>query len=124
MLSKLGAQLKPPDVESLLRKINRSESPGDGTPAPDWQATALDYLTDYQRRHPYGHCPLPELYHRVAEPRGLSIGQFHDGLRELVRARQIRLHPFTGAAYQLQEEQYAVVSGQEIKYYAERLTNA
>ena len=91
--------------------------------APDWRVSALESLADYQRRHPYGHCPLPELFHRVAEPRGMSIGQFHDGLRRLVQESQIRLHPFTGAAYQLQEEQYALVAGQEIKYYAERLPN-
>jgi hypothetical protein len=42
----------------------------------------------------------------------------------LVQQRRIRLHAFTGAAYQLQEEQFALVAGQEIKYYAERLAGA
>ena len=93
-------------------------------PADDWLEEAMKYLEDHQRRNPFGNCPLPELYHRVAEPRGLTIGQFHDGLRRLVERRQVRLHPFTGAAYQLNEEQYALVAGQEIKYYVERLAHA
>jgi hypothetical protein len=89
-----------------------------------WLVESLRYLEDYQRRHPLQHCPLAELYERVARPHRLSIGMFHDGLRKLAAERRIRLHPFTGAAYQLQNEQYALVAGQEIKYYAEHLGGA
>jgi hypothetical protein len=49
----------------------------------------------------------------------MSIGQFHDGVRQLAAAGKIALHPFTGAAYQLRDEQYALLAGQEIKYYVE-----
>ncbi len=124
MLSRLLDRLKPPDLDSLLRGFSRDSASAPKAPAPpdrDWLKNSLEYLEDYQRRHPYGHCPLPELFHRVAEPTGLTIGQFHDGLRQLVKQGQVRLHAFTGAAYQLQEEQFALVAGQEIKYYAERL---
>lgn len=77
------------------------------------------YLRDYGVDHPYAHCPLPELY-RAATP-DLTIGQFHDVIRELQADRRIRLHPFTGAMYQLRDEQYAMVQGQEIKFYVELL---
>jgi hypothetical protein len=124
MVSKLQERLQPPDMKGLLHKLQAPSVAAVVTDSqPDWLAAALEFLADYQRQNPYGHCPLPELFHRVAERRGLSIGQFHDGLRRLVQERRIRLHPFTGAAYQLQEEQYALVAGQEIKYYAEHLAS-
>jgi len=121
MMTTLRERLQPPDLESLLQRARSGNGSPPQVAAPaDWLPAALEYLDSHQRRSPYSHCPLPELFHRVAEPRGVSIGQFHDGLRELVRQRQVRLHAFTGAAYQLEEEQYALVAGQEIKYYAER----
>jgi hypothetical protein len=112
----------PPDFKTLI--ANTAE-PVQSAALPTFPASKiLDSLSDYHRRTGYGHCPLPELFHQVAEPARLSIGQFHDGLRKLVQEKKIRLHPFTGAAYQLQEEQYALVAGQEIKYYAERIAGA
>jgi DNA-binding PadR family transcriptional regulator len=123
LVAKLQDRLQPPDLECLQAIFQRPASVP-GATAADWLARALDYIAEYQRRHPYGHCPLPELFHQVAEPARVSIGQFHDGLRRLVEQGQVRLHAFTAAAYQLQEEQFALVAGQEIKYYAERLARS
>jgi hypothetical protein len=118
--------LQPPNLEALTRSFQggaRTPAAAE-SPKPDWLRGALEYLADYARRHPYGHCPLPELFHHAAVPASLTIGQFHDGLRRLVDEGKVRLHAFTGAAYQLQDEQYALVAGQEIKYYAERLAGS
>jgi len=127
MIAKLLDKLEPPDIEKILHKMNAGRGKSaEAEPANadlDWLSGAVAYLAEYQRRQPFGHCPLPELFHRVAEPHGVTIGRFHDGLRRLVQDGRIRLHPYTGPAYQLQEEHYALVAGQEIKYYAERLTN-
>jgi len=124
-MNALRERLQPPNLESLLQRVGTANGSTGKTDVPrEWLPSALDYLESHRRGHPYGHCPLPELFHRVAEPGGVSIGQFHDGLRELVRQKQIRLHAFTGAAYQLEEEQYALVAGQEIKYYAERVSQS
>lgn len=79
--------------------------------------TALAHLTATQTT--YRHVELSALYHATCSD--LTIGQYHDMIRGLVKAGQVKLHPFTGAAYQLQDEEYAMVSGQEIKYYAERI---
>jgi hypothetical protein len=120
LVDRLLERLKPPELERLLQAPRPEALPGRlPTPPSDWLDAALDYLRDYRRRNPLGDCPLPDLFHHVAEPRSLTIGQFHDGLRRLVQHGQVRLHPFTGAAYTLKEEQYALVAGQEIKYYAE-----
>lgn len=115
-------RLRPPNLDVLLQGVGSPNGASRATETGvDWLPRALEYLDHHRRANPYGHCPLPELFHRVAEPQAVSIGQFHDGLRELVRRKQVRLHPFTGAAYQLAEEQYALVAGQEIKYYVERV---
>ncbi len=113
VFDKLNDRLRPPDLESL-----RPTGP------PDVSGRLLAAVADYQKNNPFGHCPLPDLFRQAAEPAGLTIGQFHDALRRLVQQGQIRLHPFTGAAYQLRDEQYALVAGQEIKYYAERLAGS
>jgi len=122
LIRTLHDRLRPPDFKALLANVGNPPQP---TSAPTFPSqNVLNHLADYQRQSPYAHCPLPDLFHKVAEPAGLSIGQFHDGLRRMVQEKKIRLHPFTGAAYQLQEEQYALVAGQEIKYYAERIAGA
>ncbi|HVW01887.1 MAG TPA: hypothetical protein VHB77_16160, partial [Planctomycetaceae bacterium] len=112
-------RLAPPDLSRVLN-LSPAAHAGNGQERTDgWQSAALAYLTDYRRRNAFGFCPLPELFRQTAESRGMTIGQFHDEIRQLVADRRIRLHPFTQAAYQLQDEQYALISGQEIKYYVE-----
>jgi hypothetical protein len=121
----LAQRLRPPDVSALVQSLKpvSPAPPQHATLPPVWLPQVLDYLREFKRRQPLADCPLPELYQQVAQPLGLSIGMFHDGLRQLVEQGKVRLHPFTGAAYQLQEGQYALVAGQEIKYYAEPLAN-
>ena len=87
----------------------------------DAQVDLWCYLRGWKRAEPYGNCPLPTLYRHAAEPLGLSLGQFHDCLRGLVAQRKVRLHPYTGAAFQLQDEQCGLMMGQELKFYAEPL---
>lgn len=119
----LLTRLAPPDVAELVRKATTAQQPAalSAPPAANtaWPAEALKYLAEYRRRTPSGRCPLPELFQKTAATKGLSIGQFHDGVRLLAAGGKITLHPFTGAAYQLRDEQYALVIGQEIKYYVE-----
>ena len=61
---------------------------------------------------------MPELYRqaRQSSPR-LSIGHFHDGLRQLHEREQIYLHPWSGPLYEIPEPQYALLVGHEIAYY-------
>jgi hypothetical protein len=54
---------------------------------------------------------------RQASP-GLTIGQFQDGLRRLLDAGHIYLHPWTGPLYDIPEPPYALLIGHEIAYYA------
>jgi HAMP domain-containing protein len=63
-------------------------------------------------------CPLPELYRRLESAGRTSIGQFHDGLRQLHDDQTIYLHPWTGPLYALPEPAFALLVGHEIAYYA------
>jgi hypothetical protein len=64
-------------------------------------------------------CPLPWLFHRLAESvPGLTIGRFHDALRRVHEAGRLYLHPWTGPLPELPEPAYAVLVGHLIAYYA------
>lgn len=85
----------------------------------DWLEKIVDYVRDYRRDHPHRSCSFAELYRRVAEPAGMTIGQFHDGLRRLSRERKISLEPWTGAMSDLEEDHLALVLAKETKFYAD-----
>jgi hypothetical protein len=87
--------------------------------AAAWEQIAISYLRGRQESAAGGDCPLPELYrHLQASVPGLSIGQFHDGLRRLLEQQQIYLHPWTGPLYALPEPPCALLVGHEVAYYA------
>ena len=62
--------------------------------------------------------PLPELYRRLECAGQVSVGQFHDALRQLHDDHQIYLHPWTGPLYALPEPAFALMVGHEVAYYA------
>jgi len=63
--------------------------------------------------------PLAELFrHLQASIPGLTIGRFHDALRDLHDADRLYLHPWTGPLYDLPEPAFALLSGHLIAYYA------
>src|SRR5262249_53596290 len=63
-------------------------------------------------------CPLPDLYHKLESTEPVSIGQFHDALRQLHDDHQIYLHPWTGPLYAIPEPAFALMVGHEVAYYA------
>jgi hypothetical protein len=59
------------------------------------------------------------VYRRLRDAhRPLTIGQFHDGLRQLHEDEQIYLHPWTGPLYAMPEPAFALLIGHEVAYYA------
>jgi hypothetical protein len=94
-----------------------------GLPTPPgeeaWRQKVLHYLTQRQGNGTREDCPLPELYRQARQEAGaLSIGGFHDGLRQLHAGGLIYLHPWTGPLYALPEPPLALLVGHEIAYYA------
>jgi hypothetical protein len=63
-------------------------------------------------------CPLPELYRKLETIATVSVGLFHDALRQLHDDHQIYLHPWTGPLYTLPEPAFALMVGHEVAYYA------
>jgi hypothetical protein len=84
-----------------------------------WPGAALAYLARRQGAGASEDCPLPELFrHAQQTSPGLTVGQFHDGLRRMLDAGQVYLHPWTGPLYAIPEPAYALLVGHEIAYYA------
>ncbi len=116
-------------VEKALAEIAQGRRPtalclpetrnGHGHATDAWQAETLQYL---RRRHDAGtleDCPLPDLYRQARQTApALSIGQFHDALRDLHARERIYLHPWTGPLYQVPEPHMSLLVGHEIAYYA------
>ena len=110
-------------AEQVLRQVPPAAADADGTaaaPADEgWKEDALAFLSSWHASGASEDCPLPELFRqaRQAEP-ALSIGRFHDGLRQLHDGEQIYLHPWTGPLYAIPEPPLALLVGHEIAYYA------
>jgi hypothetical protein len=111
------------DLKTAAEKVLRQVQPptfGLGW-APVWMGAVLDYLAHWQETRTSEDCSLPELYHQAREASpNLTIGHFHDGLRQLHDREQIYLHPWTGPLYEIPQPPYALLVGHEIAYYASR----
>ncbi|MBM3980250.1 MAG: hypothetical protein FJ304_08190 [Planctomycetes bacterium] len=58
------------------------------------------------------------MFRAVAQNAALTIGEFHDCLRQLHTDGALSLHAWTGPLYALPEPQYALLIGHGIAYYA------
>ncbi|AMV29211.1 hypothetical protein VT84_32755 [Gemmata sp. SH-PL17] len=75
----------------------------------------LAYLAD---RSGPTDCPLPELFRALALTDSLTIGAFHDCLRQLHADGAVSFTAWAGPLYALPEPQYALLIGHGIAYYA------
>lgn len=84
----------------------------------DWRGLVIPFLQVWHEQRPQQDCPLPELHrHLRGHAPDLSIGQFHDGLRQMVEAGQVRLYPWTGPLYELPEPTLALLVGHTVAFY-------
>lgn len=86
----------------------------------DLAAAILTRLIDWAASAVAGQdCPLPELYRSLTTREvPLTIGVFHDCLRQLHDDHRVYLHPWTGPLYALPEPAYALLVGHNVAYYA------
>ena len=99
---------------------NGSTACANGRPVePDaWQTLVEPFLRQWLDHRPHQDCPLPELYRHLGQQvTGLTIGQFHDGLRHMQDAGQVRLYPWTGPLHELPEPALALLTGHAVAYY-------
>ena len=125
-----ASRLQPPDLEKMLAAVTAARGAtavGSGTgpvsttpPSAELAPALLQHLRQQKRQAPLRPLDLPQLF-RFARSRqpALSLGSFHDLVRRMADAGQVRLSPFTQAMYQLPEPECAMIVGREIMYYVE-----
>jgi hypothetical protein len=108
-------------VEEALTRLEAATPllPPELTAAHPWAADALDYLDRRRAGGAPDGCPLPELFAALS-PRhpGLSVADFHEGLRRLHERRSLRLQ--AAGPSDLQQPEYALLDGGALLYYAAR----
>jgi hypothetical protein len=109
-------------TEKVLQQVGKPGAvvvPPSANGSSNWHGMVLSHLARWQESGAMEDCPLPDLYRRSQQAApGLTIGQFHDGVRQLHDREQIYLHPWTGPMYAIPEPPYALLVGHEIAYYA------
>ncbi len=107
-------------AEKVLAELKQSPQPNlPRNGSETWKIAIRTFLTRWEAERPIEDCPLPELYRRAQQDSpALTIGRFHDGLRELVEGQELYLHPWSGPLYDLPEPACALMSGHEVAYYA------
>lgn len=106
------------------RTLERVRTDNAGIPTPsqksaqDWKALVPAFLRHWAEAHPAEDCPLPELYREVQQNApGLTLGQFHDGIRALYEHEQVHLHPWTGPMHEIPDPALAMLIGHALAYY-------
>lgn len=118
-------------AEKVLRSLSGKENAeklhaawvgqtaANGLKEPDLAAMVIARLKQWRESGATEDCPLPELLRRARESvPELSIGRFHDALRQLHERKQVYLHPWTGPLSEIPEPACALLVGHEIAYYA------
>ncbi|MBL8799905.1 MAG: hypothetical protein JNM56_38845 [Planctomycetia bacterium] len=104
-------------VEKALQALAESP-PAHHLPPRAWHEGVLTFLHHWQTQHPMADCALPEVYEQAQRSGSyLSIGEFHDGLRQLHERQLIYLHPWTGPLYDIPQPALALMVGHELAYY-------
>ncbi len=109
-------------VDKVLTQLRQPSLPAPSrNGCADWKGAALAFLNDWSTTHPNDDCPLPTLFQcaRQLAPH-LTIGHFHDGLRQLHADGPIHLHPWTGPLHEIPEPALALMIGHAVAYYASR----
>jgi hypothetical protein len=110
-------------VEKVLHEVGKAppapELAPSGNGLGSGKALVLSYLTQWTASRPAEDCPLSEVYeHARKQLPTLTIGRFHDSVRQLYEEQKIYLHPWTGPLYELPDPACALLVGHEIAYYA------
>jgi len=89
--------------------------------AVPWAGEALAYLDRRRQCGPAGACPLRELFVAIRDRQpGLSLTEFHDGVRRLADYKALSLVPFDGRPEEIADPEFAVLDGARVLYYVNR----
>jgi hypothetical protein len=119
-VSMLAKRLEPPNVAALVRGMQAPTSPAPSSNSADWLDAAVNLASQQVQRDRYQPLSLPQLYATLKQTRpGLTLGEFHDGLRLLRDRGRIRLAPFTRALATIDDPRNALFLDGEVMYYVE-----
>jgi len=91
---------------------------GNGNGKASCASDVLERLTHWHNAGALGDCPIPHLHRGVVDKHPhITVGQFHDVLRQLNESQKIYLHPWTGPLYEIPEPRLALMVGHEIAWY-------
>jgi hypothetical protein len=86
----------------------------------EWLSEVVRLAAEQRQRDRYQALTLPQIYARIVQKRpGLTLGQYHDGLRALREQHRIRLSPYTRALATLDDPRNALFLDGEVMYYVE-----
>jgi hypothetical protein len=115
-------------VEETLRRLEQSAPllPPEIAQTHPWTIDALNYLDRRRlaaapaRNGEASACPLPELFAAlIRQHSGLSLTEFHEGLRRLHDRRLVHLQP-AARLDDLPQPEYALLEGAAVLYYVSR----
>jgi len=108
-------------VEEALRRAEVSPKLAPSLQAVvPWGADALAYLDRRKAGGSAGACPLPELFGAVrGKHAGLTMRDFHDGLRRLADNRAVSLSPWSGPG-SIPQPEYALMADGRLMYHVGR----
>jgi hypothetical protein len=125
-VGQLAKRLEPPDVEQLMRQVGAGAATTPVRPSAEpsadteWLNEVVRLVMEQKQRDRYQPLTLPQIYAAIVQPRpGLTIGQYHDGLRALREQKRIRLSPYTRALATLDDARNALFLDGEVMYYVE-----
>ena len=118
-LGKLDALSKR--VEEALRRAEAAPEMNAALQAViPWGPDALAYLERRKAGGAPGECPLPELFGAVrGKHAGLTVRDFHDGLRRLADNRAVRLTAWAGPGA-IPQPEYALMADGRLMYHVGR----
>jgi hypothetical protein len=108
-------------VRVVLSILGQLTAEGASVPAPAHPAVDAEAESFVRRWQQERHtdCPLPDLYHHLCKHSpGLSIGAFHDLLRDLHRTGRVRLGGWSGPLDRLPEPELALFISSKVMYDA------
>lgn len=117
----LTQRLQPPNLDALLQNLKSTATPSAPTPAStDWLDEVPKLVAEQRQRDRYQPLTLPQVYAALRQARpALTLGQFHDGLRQLRDQQRLRLAPYTRALATIDDPKAALFLDGEVMYYAE-----
>jgi hypothetical protein len=114
MLDRLGRQSPAPPPQPL------PIPPHPGKPPEGWLDEVVRIVAEQKKHNSFDRPTLTRVYEQLKKSQpGLTLGQFHDGLRALLAQRRIRLTAYTQTLATLPDAQNALYLDREVKYYVD-----